>query len=86
MPLAFDGTLLVEVVTLLEMSLGVSLPTGHCANREHSPTLVLFENQDQVGQCSGLDERTPVCGDNVSKVQALVNPWYYCERTRSTSN
>ena len=47
MPLAFDGTLLVVVVTLLEMSLSVSLPAGHCANREHSPTLALFEVQDQ---------------------------------------
>jgi hypothetical protein len=48
-PLALDGTLLVVVVTLLEMSLGVSVPTGHCANREHSQTLALFENQGQVG-------------------------------------
>jgi hypothetical protein len=29
------------------MSLGVSLPAGHCANREHSPTLALFEVRDQ---------------------------------------
>jgi hypothetical protein len=59
MPLAFDGTLLVVVVTLLEMSLGISAPTGPCANREHSQTLALFENQDQVGQygnlCDGED-------------------------------
>ena len=47
MPLGFDGTLLIVVVTLLEMSLGVSLPAGHCANREHSPTLALFEVRDQ---------------------------------------
>jgi hypothetical protein len=55
MPLAFDRTLLIVVVTLLEMSLGVSATAGHCANREHSPTLALFENQDQVEQYGGLD-------------------------------
>jgi hypothetical protein len=48
MPLAFDGSLLIVVVTLLEMSLGVSLPAGDCANREPSPTLPLFEIRDQV--------------------------------------
>lgn len=47
MPLAFDGTLLIVVVALLEMPLGVSLPAGHCANRKHSLTLTLFEIQGQ---------------------------------------
>lgn len=47
MPLAFDGTLLVVVVTLLEMCLGVSVPAGHCANCEHALTLTLFEIRDQ---------------------------------------
>jgi hypothetical protein len=57
MPLALDGALLVEVVTLLEMSLGVSLSAGHCANREHNPTLTLFEIQDQ------LDDQVSCCSD-----------------------
>jgi hypothetical protein len=47
MPLTLDGALLIVVVTLLEMLLGVSLAAGHCANREHSPTLALFEIRDQ---------------------------------------
>jgi hypothetical protein len=47
MPLAFDSTLLVEVVTLLEMSLGVSISAGHCRNRQHTLTLELFEFPDQ---------------------------------------
>ena len=47
MPLAFNGTLSVVVVTLLEMFLGVSVTAGHCANREHRPTLALFEIPDQ---------------------------------------
>lgn len=59
MPLAFDGTLLVVVVTLLEMSLSVPVSVGHCANREHSLTVVLFENQDQVRKYAGLDWRDP---------------------------
>jgi len=47
MPLALDGTILVEVVTLLKMPLCVSLPAGHCANRDHGQTLALFEVPDQ---------------------------------------
>jgi hypothetical protein len=60
MPLAFDGTLLIVVVTLLEMSLGISLSAGHCANRKHSPTLALFEIRDQVlvGGYRLLNERS----------------------------
>ena len=54
MPLAFDGTHLIVVVTLLEMSLSVSLPAGHCGNREHSSTLALFEIEDQVDVSSLL--------------------------------
>jgi len=50
MPMAFDGTLLIVVVTLLEMSLDVSIPAGHRANREHSQTLALFEIRDQQGE------------------------------------
>jgi len=50
MPLAFDRTLLVVVVTLLKMPLGVSVPAGHCANREHRQTLALFEVRDQAAR------------------------------------
>ena len=54
MPLSFDVTFLVVVVALLEVSLGVSLPAGHCANREHSSTLALFEIEDQLDVSSLL--------------------------------
>jgi hypothetical protein len=78
MPLAFDGTLLVEVVTLLEMSLGVSLPAGHCANREHSPTLALFEVQDQQFNY----ERKHSCGRPTKKGEGLIAQMQRVRRVR----
>src|SRR5208282_3409659 len=43
MPLAFDSPILVVVVALLEMALCVAFTAGHCTNRQHAPTLALFE-------------------------------------------
>lgn len=64
--LAFDGTLLIVVITLLEMSLGVSFPAGHCANREHNLTLALFEVRDQLGRDAQLVLR---CALSVSETK-----------------
>ena len=43
MPLAFDSPTLVLIITLPEMALSVALTAGHGTNRQHSPTLALFE-------------------------------------------
>jgi hypothetical protein len=52
-PLAFDGPILVVVVTLLEMALRITLPAGHGTNRQHSPTLALFEIRGQATSWRG---------------------------------
>jgi hypothetical protein len=52
-PLALDGTILVIIVALLEMPLGVTLSAGHCTNRQHSPTLALFEIWGQASSRRG---------------------------------
>jgi hypothetical protein len=46
-PVALDTPILVVVVTLLKLALRVTLSAGHCTNRQHSPTLALFEIRDQ---------------------------------------
>ena len=69
MPLSFDGTLLVVVVALLEMSLGVSLPAGHCANRKHRATLWLFEGRDQE-EGRRMRENSRVCFLTVASAYA----------------
>jgi hypothetical protein len=51
-PLAFDCPILVVVIALLEMALRITLPAGHRTNRQHSPTLALFEVRDQGSCCS----------------------------------
>jgi hypothetical protein len=72
MPLAFDGTLLIVVVTLLEMSLGVSLPAGHCANREHRQTLALFEFRDQ--QIEQLRDKADCSRIQLSELPTVSSP------------
>src|SRR5712692_6865490 len=46
-PLAFDSAILVVIIALLEMALCVALPAGHGTNRQHTPTLALFEDRNQ---------------------------------------
>jgi hypothetical protein len=46
-PLAFDSPILVVVVALLEMALCVAFTAGHGTNRQHGPTLALFEIRGQ---------------------------------------
>ena len=46
-PPAFDRPILVVVVALLEMALRVAFPAGHGTNRQHRPTLALFEIRNQ---------------------------------------
>jgi hypothetical protein len=46
-PLAIDSPILVVIIALLEMALRVALAAGHGTNRQHSPTLALFEIRDQ---------------------------------------
>ena len=48
MPPALDGPILVVVVTLSQMALLVTVAAGHRSNRQHGPTLALFEIQDQA--------------------------------------
>jgi len=48
MPLALDGPILVLIVALLQMTLRVTLAAGHGSNRQHGPTLALFEIRDQA--------------------------------------
>ena len=49
---------------LLEMALGVAVPAGHCANREHSPTLALFEIRDQLWGTATWPRRNVECWRN----------------------
>lgn len=42
-PLAIDSPILVVIVALLEMALCVAFTAGHGTNRQHGPTLALFE-------------------------------------------
>ena len=55
MPLAFDSPTLVVIIALPEMALSVALTAGHGTNRQHGPTLALFEirNQPVVGHAAG---------------------------------
>jgi hypothetical protein len=46
-PPTFDSPILVVVVTLPKVPLGIALTAGHGTNRQHSPTLTLFEIRDQ---------------------------------------
>jgi hypothetical protein len=46
-PLAFDSPFLVEVA-LLEMALCIVFTAGHGTNRQHDPTLALFEIRGQL--------------------------------------
>ena len=52
-PPAFDRPILVVVVALLEMALCVAFTAGHGTNRQHVPTLALFEiwGQATSGEC-----------------------------------
>ena len=54
-PPAFDGPILVVVIALPKVTLGVALTAAHGTNRQHSPTLALFEirNQPVVGHTAG---------------------------------
>jgi hypothetical protein len=52
-PLALDVPILVVVVALLEMALRITLAVGHGTNRQHSPTLALFEIWGQATQWRG---------------------------------
>jgi hypothetical protein len=47
-PLAFDGPILVVVVALLEVALCIALAARHGTNRQHNPTLALFEIRGQI--------------------------------------
>jgi len=55
-PPAFDSPILVVVIALPKVPLGVALTAGHGTNRQHSPTLALFEIRDQP--VPGLKSRT----------------------------
>src|SRR5579885_426943 len=77
MPLSFDGTPLVVVVALLEMSLGVSLPAGHCANRKHRATLWVFETRDQE-EGRRMRENSRVCLLTVGKRLYLLDGCGFC--------
>ena len=54
-PPAFDCPILVVVIALPKVTLGVALTATHGTNRQHSPTLALFEIRDQpvVGHTAG---------------------------------
>ena len=52
-PPAFDSSILVVVVALLEMALCVAFTAGHDTNRQHSPTLALFEIWGQAASWRG---------------------------------
>src|SRR5271166_3285579 len=54
-PSAFDSPILVVVIALPKVTLSVALTAGHGTNRQHSPTLALFEIRDQpvVGHTAG---------------------------------
>lgn len=54
MPLPFDCPILVIVVALSEVALCVTLAAGHGPNRQHSPTLTLFEIGDQPNVSAGF--------------------------------
>jgi len=71
MPLAFDGTLLIVVVTLLEMSLCVAFTAGHGTNGQHEPTLALFEIRDQLVR--GHSWYTDESQDCQTPVQVIQN-------------
>src|SRR6202030_4516799 len=57
-PAAFDSPILVVIIALPEMALSVALTAGHGTNRQHSPTLALFEVWIQ-GSCWILENSTP---------------------------
>jgi hypothetical protein len=46
-PAAFDSPILVVGIVLPKVMLGAALTAGHGTNRQHSPTLALFEIRDQ---------------------------------------
>src|SRR5713101_8903060 len=52
-PRAFDSPILVVIVALLEMALSVALTAGHGTNRQHTPTLALFEIWGQATSWRG---------------------------------
>ena len=52
-PPAFYGPILIVVVALLEMALCVAFTAGHDTNRQHSPTLALFEIWGQAASWRG---------------------------------
>jgi hypothetical protein len=52
-PPAFDSPILVVVVVLLEMALCVAFTAGHGTNRQHVPTLALFEVWGQATSWRG---------------------------------
>ncbi len=43
MPLALNPALLIVVIAVFQMPLGISCAACHCTNRQHEPTLTLFE-------------------------------------------
>ena len=53
-PPAFDRPILVVVVALLEMALCVAFTAGHGTNRQHVPTLALFEIRDQPSRVTNI--------------------------------